>query len=410
MFLVKRDNFNKTYIIKGLMIALFFSAFIYLAHFNLESKLFNTILGLLGIYFVLISKKQTLFFTGFFIGLFWFYWVGNSFVYYDLAYLKPIVPFAFALVYGFLFFLISIVEFTFYKAAILFIFSYIHPFGFNWFVPDLVFINSYFKADKPSFAIVLISLFLFINFKTKWKVFALLPLLYIYTNSGEYIDNPKLKISMPQINVNQDRKWAKDNLSNVIDENFRLIEEAIKEKKDLIILPETAFPIVLNKDEFVLTRLFELSKHINIVVGALYYEDNNYYNTTYYFNKMKAKIAKKVVLVPFGEKIPLPKFMVDFINNTFYNGAQDYKEAKTPTDFEINGIKFRNAICYEATSETLFKNLDGIKYMIATSNNAWFTPSIEPTLQNLLLKYYAKRYDITILHSVNGSENGIIRP
>ncbi len=48
--------------------------------------------------------------------------------------------------------------------------------------------------------------------------------------------------------------------------------------------------------------------------------------------------------------------------------------------------------------------------MIATSNNAWFTPSIEPTLQKLLLKYYAKKYDVTIFHSINGSENYTIRP
>ena len=28
--------------------------------------------------------------------------------------------------------------------------------------------------------------------------------------------------------------------------------------------------------------------------------------------------------------------------------------------------------------------------MIVISNNAWFIPSIEPTLQHLLLKYYSK--------------------
>ena len=410
MFLVKRDNFNKTYIIKGLIVALFFSSFIYLEHFDLQYKLLNTIIGLLSIYFILVSKKQTLFITGFFIGIFWFYWIGNSFDYYDLSYLKPFVPLLFGVAYGLIFFIIGLIEFTFYKATILFILSYIHPLGFNWFVPELLFVNSYFNIDKLSFALILLSIFLFINFRKNLKIFAFLPLIFVYSNTGEYIDNPKLNIAMPQLNINQDVKWTRSNIPEIIEYNFHLIELAIEENKDLIILPETSMPIVLNQEEFIMDRLFSLSNSIDIVIGALYFEEGNYYNTTYHFSKTKAAIAKKVVLVPFGEKIPLPKFMVDFINNTFYNGAKDYVEAKMPTDFEIKGIKFRNAICYEATSEKLFKNLNNTRYMIATSNNAWFTPSIEPTLQKLLLKYYAKRYNITILHSANGSKNAIIRP
>ena len=48
--------------------------------------------------------------------------------------------------------------------------------------------------------------------------------------------------------------------------------------------------------------------------------------------------------------------------------------------------------------------------MVAISNNAWFTPSIEPTLQHLLLKYYSKKYDVNIYHIANGSSNRIYRP
>ena len=35
---------------------------------------------------------------------------------------------------------------------------------------------------------------------------------------------------------------------------------------------------------------------------------------------------------------------------------------------------------------------------------------IEPTLQKLLLRYYSKKYNITIFHVVNGSPNFIFRP
>ena len=76
----------------------------------------------------------------------------------------------------------------------------------------------------------------------------------------------------------------------------------------------------------------------------------------------------------------------------------------------IKGEKFRNAICYEATTDKIFENIGDTKYMVVISNNAWFIPSIEPTLQHLLLKYYSKKYDMNIFLVVNASENRIYRP
>jgi len=106
-----------------------------------------------------------------------------------------------------------------------------------------------------------------------------------------------------------------------------------------------------------------------------------------------------MVLVPFGEYIPLPKFMQKIINDFFFNGEADFSHANNPTDFIVKGTKFRNAICYEATTDAIFKG--DVKYVIAISNNGWFVPSIEPTLQNLLMKFYERKYDVTIFHSVN---------
>ncbi|MFX4155788.1 apolipoprotein N-acyltransferase, partial [Aliarcobacter butzleri] len=60
--------------------------------------------------------------------------------------------------------------------------------------------------------------------------------------------------------------------------------------------------------------------------------------------------------------------------------------------------------------DTIYENLGDTRYIIMTSNNAWYTPSIEPTLQDLLLKYYSKKYQDTVFHIVNGSPKKIYRP
>jgi len=213
---------------------------------------------------------------------------------------------------------------------------------------------------------------------------------------------------MPEYNLNQDEKWDRKYLNKIVDTNIQNIDYAILNNYDLVILPETAFPILLNKQENLLAVLKEKSKDITIVTGALSLDKNQYLNSTYMFKNQKLSIANKVVLVPFGEKIPLPKVLVDLINKYFFGGASDYTSALMPTDFNIKGTIFRNAICYEATTHKVYENMKS-PYVIATSNNAWFTPSIEPTLQKLLLKYYAQKHNLYIYHSTNKSQNMIIK-
>ena len=410
MFLLKRDYSNKNFIIKGFITAILLSSFIYLSHFNIEIKLLYTFLGLFAIYFLLIIPKNSLPITGFLTGILWCYWMAVSLQYYDLIYLTPVVIIGIGLVYAIIFYLFAFYDRLTIRIAMIFAFTFFAPFGFNWMKFELIFIDSYIGTSKIDFALILISFYFIIKLK-RHKILGLIPLLFILDfGKGEFIDNPKANIYMPQMNIEQSLKWQKEYQTTLIEKNFEEISKAIESKKDLVVLPETAFTNVLNKNAELLERLIYLSNEIDILTGALYVENNQIYNASYFFTKGEIQVAKKVVLVPFGEEIPLPKYFVDLINKLFYNGASDYSKASTPTDFVIKGEKFRNAICYEGTTDKIFENLGDTRYMIMITNNAWFTPSIEPTLQHLLLKYYSKKYGVTIFHVANGSPNRIYRP
>ncbi len=390
--------------------AILLSAFIYLSYFNIEYRFINTILGLLGLYFLITIPRKAMFLAGFTTGVLWCYWMAVSLKYYDLIYLTPVLLIAVGIIYGLIFLLFSIYDKPYFRLIAIFAFTFFAPFGFNWMKFELIFIDSYLGTSKEDFALILVSIFMMVKLK-RMKILSIVPLLFAFSfQTGTYIDNPNAKISMPQLNIKQNLKWEKDYQATIFKKNFEYIDNAIYNKKDLVILPETAFPSILNKSEELLTILKNKSYKIDIITGSLYIENEQFYNATYHISNGDVQIAKKLVLVPFGEEIPLPKFFVNLINDIFYDGAQDYSKAKAPTDFIINGQKFRNAICYEATTDKIFENLNGVKYMIVTSNNAWFTPSIEPTLQKLLLRYYAKKYNITIFHVVNGSPNFIFRP
>ncbi|WP_198305428.1 apolipoprotein N-acyltransferase [Arcobacter vandammei] len=410
MFLLKTYYSNKINIIKGFITAFMLSAFIYLSHFGFEIKIINSVLGILAIYLLLTIPKKALLATGFFSGIFWCNWMAVSLQYYDLTYIFPLVLLGIGIVFAIIFYLFALFDNLIFRSIAIFIFTFISPFGFNWMKFELLFVDSYFSTSKIAFLLIVCSLGLFIYLK-KFRFAPLFLLVFAFDFSRSInLEEPKINIQMPQMMINQDLKWQKEYVNDLIENNFKIIENAINEKKDLVVLPETAFAFILNRKSEILERLLELSYNIDIIVGSLYVENKEIFNASYHFFGGNYEVAKKVVLVPFGEEIPFPKFIVDIINNIFYGGASDYSKASMPTDFIVKGEKFRNAICYEATTDKIFENLNDTKYMIAISNNAWFIPSIEPTLQHLLLKYYSKKYKVMIFHIVNGSKNSIYKP
>ena len=407
---ILRGHFSTFFIIKGFFIALSLSIFIYLDYFSLHVKILDTFFALLGFYGLLACNKKTLLWIGFFIGVFWFYWIGFGFQYYDLTYLIPLVVIGFGMIYGFFFWVISIFAITLEARTLLvFLLVFFKPFGFNWFKPELILLNSYFPTDIYLFGLFLVLINLLIRAKNYWKI---LPLVFLsalpFLNTPNQYKKPTIDVAIANINLAQNKKWKKQYANEIIQGNFFIINEAIKKKKELVILPESAFPLYLNLQKNILQKLQKLSFKITILTGGLSVQNNKVFNSSYLFQDGHYSIANKVVLVPFGEKIPLPKWAVDLINHIFFNGADDYESAKEPYDFTIKGYTFRNAICYEATTDTLYSS--NPKQMIAISNNAWFEPSIEPTLQRLLLKLYARKYNTIIYHSANSGISGIITP
>ena len=408
------------------MFALLGTSFIYLNHYGFFYSLLNTLLAITSLYLLLQQDKKVWFAYGFFIGIFWFWWIGLSFKHYHMPWAIPFVTLLVALVYGTLFWgiaaIAAIVEkflqkqypslpSTLYplpslilKASGLLILSYIHPFGFDWFKPELMFVESYLGIEKWQFATVLSAIVLAI-----WKkqILYLLLMLPAYQPVTQTTQNNLETIQIVTTHTTVEDKWNKSLHSKQFEKLFASIDKAIDDNKTLVILPESVFPVFINHSQTLIDELQERAKHISIVTGGLYWDGKTPRNSTYIFTHGKVTVANKVVLVPFGESNPLPDFLSDWVNKIFYDGAVDYVASKNVIDYQIDNNIYRNAICFEATSEKLYEGHP--KNMVVLSNNGWFTPSIEPTLQKLLLQYYSKKYGTTIYHSVNMSDSYVVQ-
>ncbi|MBD3791864.1 MAG: apolipoprotein N-acyltransferase [Campylobacterales bacterium] len=409
--------FNTFDITRGLLIAFLLSSFIYLHYFHFSTPLINTLLGVSGLYLLLASGRKSWFWSGLFIGVFWFWWIILSFKHYQMPWAIPIGLLVIALIYGLLFWIIAYVSETLasklpsqelsiltLKALGLLSLSYIHPFGFDWLKPELVFVESYLGIEKWQFALILSAIIVTLSQSRPYYLFLLLLAYHPLPQKAPTADGD-IKIISTAIPVEE--KWKASLQPQHFKGFFDQIDRAIDAGKKVVILPESVFPVYINRSQELIDQLEARAQKITIVTGGLFADGNLPRNATYIFTKDRILVANKVVLVPFGESNPLPDFLSNWVNEVFYDGAVDYIASAEITDYTIGGRVYRNAICFEATSEKLYRGRP--EQMIVLSNNGWFVPSTEPVLQKLLLLYYNKKYGTTIYHSINMSPSYLIR-
>jgi apolipoprotein N-acyltransferase len=426
-----KKYFTTNHIIEGLFIAICLSSFIYIEHFALLNgyllQAVNTVLALFGLYRLIKANTPIWFFAGFFIGVAWFWWMAVSFNYYNLPYLVVPVVVIIGLIMGLIFLFAGYVasyiankiesrfplidrEFTIYtlRAFAIFIPITFELFGFNWFKLQLLFVDSYLGVNWWQFLVVVLTLALFATTK---KAPILLAILFAVDFKKPKIYTPSsLKdIELVSTDIDVKQKWLPQNRQKYTNLALQKIDKALQKGKKLVILPESILPYFLNLESEYLKEFYSRSNNITIVIGALYYKGaNNFRNSAFIIKDGNFSVANKVVLVPFGEANPLPDFMAKWVNKIFFDGAVDYKADSSYTYIKALDKEYKVAICYEGTSAKTYE--DDPAFIIVISNNGWFKPSIEPTLQKLLLKYFSKLHNTTIYHSVNGSKSYVVMP
>lgn len=375
------------------------SLFLYLEHWGAACPVFLLPAALGGLYlWTRLGVKEGAL-AGFFIGLLWFYWIGFSFRFTEFPWLTPVASVGVAAVYALLFAGVGALKKPWLRALAIFAaFDFIEPLGFTWFKPELVLSGSGLGTDKLSFALVMGAvLILGFPYKWRWAGLALVP--FAWASPSPVPEPLPFTLHLEETRLPQEEKWKEENLPRIVADLLETIRTRREEGVEMLVLPESAFPLYLNIQPLLMERVKEAAGSMTVVAGALHYKGGKAYNSTYIFREGNVTVADKVVLVPFGEASPVPKWMGGWINDLFFEGVEDYQTAEKPTDFTVQGVTFRNAVCYEATAPELFEGEP--ERMVAISNQGWFYPSVEPTLQRLMMEHQARKHGTVIYHSVN---------
>ncbi|MCB9091112.1 MAG: apolipoprotein N-acyltransferase [Halobacteriovoraceae bacterium] len=222
-------------------------------------------------------------------------------------------------------------------------------------------------------------------------------------------------------------------MQNVFDRYYSLsMKDTQLPKLDLIIWPETAYPIDFNTDlleqGLLLPNMFRriIDKHQSEMyigaydIGKLDKSANgikNVYNSAIHFSRegKYLNVYHKHLLIPFGESLPFGE-----LNQTikeYIPGISFFSQGYTYPVFESdNQISFIGAICYEMLSSNYIReylndaNTQGKfpRIMINLTNDSWYGKTAEPYQHLFLAKWRAVENQIPFIRATNSGISSVI--
>lgn len=195
--------------------------------------------------------------------------------------------------------------------------------------------------------------------------------------------NEPISTALIQGNIAQDTKWSPDTAQNTIN---AYIDMATQSRAQLIVLPETALPVIYSRiDPSITDALTNHARQNNgdIIVGIvelkldLTQQINEYFNSAFSFGAAPTQRYAKNHLVPFGEFIPLKQLFGwvyrDWLNmplSDLSRGGADQ------TPMQLGNQKVALNICYEDVfGEEIIQQLPAATLLVNISNDAWYGES-----------------------------------
>tara|TARA_B100001057_G_scaffold184009_1_gene184672 strand:+ start:1355 stop:2884 length:1530 start_codon:yes stop_codon:yes gene_type:complete len=233
---------------------------------------------------------------------------------------------------------------------------------------------------------VSINLFNRKNFKLSFFMFVFFPTFFLsfsfLWNSEDKKDNEAtILVRVVQPNISQEKKWNRLFFQQNIEKLVKLTNEKNSQKDKIVVWPEAAITLYLNEEKDFLRYLKkEIPSNISIITGGLRREISKskvrVFNSLYLINE-KIKFYDKRKLVPFGEFIPLRKW-VDFLKIT--PGSTDFSAGQELEIIKDNvggqSYFFEPSICFEAIFQT-FSDSES-QFLINVTNDAWFGNGLGP--------------------------------
>lgn len=224
-----------------------------------------------------------------------------------------------------------------------------------------------------------------------------------------------IKVAVIQGNIDQSVKWNPTHQERTIAIYKDLTSRHKANKPDLVIWPETAVPFYfLNENRFT-PQLFQLAResgtHLLFGSPAFGYQGGkmHYFNRAYLMSPDgRLSFYDKVHLVPFGEYIPMKKFL-PFVGK-MVEAIGDFSPGSGSRGLSHPKGNLGVLICFETIFPELSRayNQEGCRLLINMTNDAWFGKTSAPYQHLSMLTFRAVENRLWVARAANTGFSAII--
>ncbi len=311
-------------------------------------------------------------------------------------------------------------------------------FGYGlWSVPGALQVADLFGHHILTFMIILINLVLslflcprFSGFQRIGSVILVLLLLGTglhyskkrWTQVQGLIDGARVaEVGIVQGNIEQGKKWSPEERVKTVDSYLQQSDRLVVEKSpDLIVWPETALPFYPRGNELIRpVKAFLKKSGTTLLTGAPWYEvvdwekrQFEYFNGAFMLSPTDEPGSSyfKSHLVPYGEYVPLKKYM-PFLA-PLVEAAGDFTPGQVGSPLAAGKIKAGVLICYESIFPGIGRRWveNGANVLVNLTNDAWYGKSSAPYQSWAMTVLRSVETRRSLVRSANTGISGVIDP
>lgn len=209
---------------------------------------------------------------------------------------------------------------------------------------------------------------------------------FLIKTNFELDKHKDLKVAVIQPNIHLSEKWSSGSQSKIMNKIISQSQEALIEKPDLLVWPETSvISYLIQRDKYNYNKIKSLLDRntTKLIAGIPYYESSNnkirYYNSAGYFDGSGLiGLYHKIHLVPGAEYVPFSKYLNSL--EIFNFGMGNFSHGQSYELFHINDYRFAAMICLESIFPYLSRKFvsDGANFLVYVVNDGWYENAPEP--------------------------------
>ncbi len=227
-----------------------------------------------------------------------------------------------------------------------------------------------------------------------------------------------IKVSVIQGNIDQSMKWEPTYQEETIHTYRRLTRSTSGFKPDLTVWPETAMPFFFQEGIPFSTQVLEIASESSttLIFGCPAYQrgpdGTEYFNRVYLLSD-SGQISgyyDKHHLVPFGEYVPLKRFL-PFIHR-LVQAAGDFAPGKEIKPLGPSHLSSGILICYEVIFPELARThtREGAKLLVNLTNDAWYGMTSAPYQHLSMAVFRAVENRRPLIRAANTGFSALIDP